>query len=193
MAAAAAAEAEQEQEGGGSDADDSSDDDFEVPADVEQRIMQLEAQLEASPKDYDAHVQVGAPASRPAALHGPVAAPVVLVCDEPHTRTSYCPHACVPTPLPLVCAPMACPLDRCSCRLLQLIAALKQARLHVRLRAARERMQGLFPLDESMWLDWVNDSMASMADSGDVDYIKQLFQLAAQDYLSVTLLASHLQ
>lgn len=40
------------------DGSDSSSDDFEVDPQVEQRIMQLEAKLEAQPKDYDSHVQV---------------------------------------------------------------------------------------------------------------------------------------
>lgn len=77
--------------------------------------------------------------------------------------------------------------------MMQLIAALKEARLKARLKAARERMQALFPLDEQLWLDWINDSMADMSDAGDVDYIKQLFQQAAQDYVSVSLLESYLQ
>lgn len=63
----------------------------------------------------------------------------------------------------------------------------------MRLRAARERFAGLFPLDEGLWLDWINDSMAAMASPDDAAYIQRLFQAAAGDYLSVTLLESQLQ
>jgi hypothetical protein len=66
----------------------------------------------------------------------------------------------------------------------------------VRLREARERMQALYPLDQSLWLEWIGDCMAAMveaADTAGVDYIKHLYQLAAQDYLSLALLEAHLE
>lgn len=76
---------------------------------------------------------------------------------------------------------------------LQLINTLRRCKLKARLSEARQRMQKLFPLNEHLWLDWINDSMASISTEADAEALKQLFQLATQDYVSVNIWESYLQ
>lgn len=54
-------------------------------------------------------------------------------------------------------------------------------------------MHELFPFNESQWMDWINDEMESISDQEDVQRIKKLFQLATQDYISVTIWESYLE
>lgn len=75
----------------------------------------------------------------------------------------------------------------------QLINLLRRCKLKARLSDARQRMQKLFPLTEQLWLDWINDSMANIGSTEDVEALKQLFQLATQDYVSVNIWESYLQ
>jgi hypothetical protein len=76
---------------------------------------------------------------------------------------------------------------------LQLIIVLKRCKLKARLSDARHRMRKLFPLSEQLWLDWINDSMANISTAEDAEALKQLFQLATQDYMSVNIWESYLQ
>jgi hypothetical protein len=76
---------------------------------------------------------------------------------------------------------------------LQLINTLRRCKLKARLSEARQRMQKLFPLNEQLWLDWINDSMASISTEADAEALKQLFQLATHDYVSVNIWESYLQ
>lgn len=165
---------------------DSSDEDSDVEMDpqAEQAIMQLEAALEANPRDYDAHVKVCAGcACAHATLDSQLSTTsrLCLLCRTPKPA-AVSPHKHTPHTTPLHAHTAQ-----------QLIAALQAAKLAVRLRAARERMAALFPLDEGLWLAWIHDAMAALADASDLEYVKQLHARAAQDYLSVTLLTSHLQ
>lgn len=77
--------------------------------------------------------------------------------------------------------------------LLQLIELLRKCKLKARLRDARQRMHGLFPFNETQWMDWINDEMDGIATAEDVEAIKGLFQAAVQDYLSATLWESYLE
>lgn len=76
---------------------------------------------------------------------------------------------------------------------MQLINTLKGCKLKARLSDARHRMQQLFPLNEQLWLDWINDTMANISSEEDAAALKQLFQLATQDYVSVNIWESYLQ
>jgi hypothetical protein len=76
---------------------------------------------------------------------------------------------------------------------LQLINTLRHCKLKTRLSDARQRMQKLFPLNEQLWLDWINDSMANISSEADAEALKQLFLLATQDYVSVNIWESYLQ
>lgn len=76
---------------------------------------------------------------------------------------------------------------------LQLLEVLTRCKLKARLTEARERMHKLFPLNEKLWIDWINDSMAAISTQEDVDALKQLFQQATQDYVSVNIWESYLQ
>jgi hypothetical protein len=80
-----------------------------------------------------------------------------------------------------------------TCLLLQLINTLRRCKLKTRLLDARQRMQKLFPLNEQLWLDWINDSMANISSEADAQALKQLFLLAMQDYVSVNIWESYLQ
>eukprot|EP00878_Enallax_costatus_P019725 GHUV01020818.1.p1 GENE.GHUV01020818.1~~GHUV01020818.1.p1 ORF type:complete len:482 (+),score=163.78 GHUV01020818.1:194-1639(+) len=116
---------------GNSDDDSSSEEEVDIDPQDEQRIMQLESQLETSPTVYDLHVQ--------------------------------------------------------------LLELLKKYKLKARLRSARQRMHSLFPFNENQWMDWINDEMESISSPKDIDEIKQLFQVATQDYVSVTIWESYLE
>eukprot|EP00775_Hariotina_reticulata_P001716 gene1716-2059_t len=113
------------------DEDDSSEDEIELSEADQQKIMQLEGQLEANPTVYDTHIQ--------------------------------------------------------------LIDVLRTAKLKERLRTARQRMHALFPFNETQWMDWINDEMDGISSNQDVEQIKQMFQLAMDDYVSVSLWESYLE
>ena len=53
----------------------------------------------------------------------------------------------------------------------------------IKLRRARERMRKLFPLSERLWLQWLSDEL--LFNSDDNEFIKNLFESAVSDYLSV--------
>ncbi len=82
------------------------------------------------------------------------------------------PHACVP---------------------LQYIEVLRKCKLNVQLRSAHERMSGLFPLSEQLWMEWVNDELAQVQSAEDIARVQGLFDQAVQDYLSVGLWCSYLE
>lgn len=50
-----------------------------------------------------------------------------------------------------------------------------------------------FPLSEQLWLDWVNDELEHVTSAEDFAYIKNLFQRAVEDYLSIELWAQYLE
>lgn len=77
--------------------------------------------------------------------------------------------------------------------MLQLIDVLRTAKLKERLRTARQRMHALFPFNETQWMDWINDEMDGISSNDDVEQIKQMFQLAMDDYVSVSLWESYLE
>jgi hypothetical protein len=77
--------------------------------------------------------------------------------------------------------------------MVQLIEVLRTAKLKERLRAARQRMHALFPFNETQWLDWINDEMDSISSNEDIEQIKHMFQLAMDDYVSVSLWESYLE
>lgn len=54
-------------------------------------------------------------------------------------------------------------------------------------------MHELFPFNETQWMDWINDEMESIRSQDDIDRIKQLFRLATQDYITVTIWESYLE
>eukprot|EP01134_Creolimax_fragrantissima_P004485 CFRG4485T1 len=71
------------------------------------------------------------------------------------------------------------------------------------LRHARDQMRSVFPLNEMLWRDWINDEKALERSSGNTgdnttsgshtDRIGDLYKLAFQDYLSVPLLLEYCQ
>lgn len=93
----------------------------------------------------------------------------------------------------LLCRQLISHLQNLSVLLLQLLELLRKCKLRARLRSARQRMHGLFPFNETQWMDWVNDEMETISSQEDIDRIKQLFQLATQDYMTVTIWESYLE
>jgi hypothetical protein len=75
----------------------------------------------------------------------------------------------------------------------QYIELLRKCRLRERARAARERMHGLFPLNEAQWLKWLGDEMGAARSPADLERIKGLYQRAVKDYLSIDLWAGYLE
>lgn len=75
----------------------------------------------------------------------------------------------------------------------QYIELLRKCHLRERLRAARERMNGLFPLNEQQWLAWVGDEMDAAREAADVERIRGLHLRAVGDYLSVELWEGYLE
>ena len=54
-------------------------------------------------------------------------------------------------------------------------------------------MQQLFPLTEEIWLDWLADEENRARETSDPEDIQRLYELAADDYLSVPLWEAHLR
>jgi hypothetical protein len=73
------------------------------------------------------------------------------------------------------------------------IELLRKCRLRERLRAARERMHGVFPLNERQWLAWLGDEMDAARAPGDLERIRALYGRAVKDYLSVEIWAGYLE
>lgn len=111
------------------------------------------------------------------------------VCLRPTPRTPLSPPLTpsVPASSPAMDTKLQTPY------ILQLINALKRCKLRARLAEARSRMQASFPLSETLWMEWINDSMAHITSAEDAQALKQLFQRATQDYVSVHIWESYLQ
>lgn len=183
------------QVGDGSGSSDSDSDDEDLSLDISeedmQKIMALESELEQNPNAYDTHVQVRHEAGRdfwganasvlvyptagvPKALHMKSAAPLLA-------PTAGC-MACLPLPV----------LGPSSPQPLQFIDVLRRCKMRERLREARATMHRLFPLSESLWLDWVGDELEGVAGEEDIPRLEQLMEKAVGDYLSVPLWLQYL-
>ena len=76
---------------------------------------------------------------------------------------------------------------------MQYVELLRKCNLTTQLRAAHERMAGLFPLSEQLWTEWVNDELAAVEGSEDIARIQVLFDRATKDYFSVAIWCSYLE
>lgn len=59
--------------------------------------------------------------------------------------------------------------------------------MRVKLRAAREAMQVLYPLAEALWLGWLQDEAAVAKTPAAAEEVVALFDKAVQDYLSISI------
>eukprot|EP00049_Salpingoeca_infusionum_P003348 m.65856 g.65856 ORF g.65856 m.65856 type:complete len:903 (+) comp12076_c0_seq4:39-2747(+) len=67
---------------------------------------------------------------------------------------------------------------------LQYLLAVANEGIPGKLRNAREKFSGLFPMTEEMWLNWIADEIER---NSPADFVSSLFARATQDYLSPTL------
>ncbi|KAI7884372.1 hypothetical protein K492DRAFT_234766 [Lichtheimia hyalospora FSU 10163] len=67
----------------------------------------------------------------------------------------------------------------------KLIETLKGLNMPEYLQDAREAMHKLYPLTESMWLDWINDTKSTATDTDGVNKVLSLYEKASEDYLSI--------
>lgn len=82
--------------------------------------------------------------------------------------------------------------EPCLCAL-QYIDLLRKCKMTQRLKAARRAMQALFPLSEDIWLQWLADEQSAVKTPQHVQALQQVYDLAVQDYLSVSIWESYLR
>lgn len=75
---------------------------------------------------------------------------------------------------------------------LQYVSVLRKCKLREKLRSARQSMQERYPLTESLWLEWLEDEVATLDQTKAAD-ILELFQIAVKDYLSVQIWAAYIK
>lgn len=73
------------------------------------------------------------------------------------------------------------------------VSLLRRCGMKERLRDARHAMHELFPMSESMWLEWIHDEMERANEKEDLDKIEELFEKSHHDYLSVELWCQHIE
>ncbi|XP_072043836.1 LOW QUALITY PROTEIN: squamous cell carcinoma antigen recognized by T-cells 3-like [Amphiura filiformis] len=66
---------------------------------------------------------------------------------------------------------------------IRLIALLRKEGELDKLRKARERMRGYFPLTGELWLAWIQDELKLISDESDKNKIIELFDRAVKDYM----------
>ncbi|GAB4820618.1 hypothetical protein N2152v2_007664 [Parachlorella kessleri] len=74
----------------------------------------------------------------------------------------------------------------------QYLEVLRRCGMKERLREARHAMAALFPLSESLWLDWVGDELEGLAGEEDIPRIARLLEASVGDYLSINLWLQYL-
>lgn len=62
-----------------------------------------------------------------------------------------------------------------------------------RLREARQNMQSRFPLSEQLWLEWLEDEDTEDESPEALSKLRELFELALNDYLSISIWLRYLQ
>ena len=78
--------------------------------------------------------------------------------------------------------------------MLQYVNLLRKCKLRGKLRTAREAMQQQYPLTEQLWLEWLQDEVASAkAGTKAIEQIQTLFQMAVKDYLSVPIWKAYIE
>jgi len=76
---------------------------------------------------------------------------------------------------------------------IQFIQVLRKCGMKERIREARRAMQAIFPLNESLWLDWIADELETVTSEEDLPKIMRLLEQAHQDYMSVDLWTQHVE
>lgn len=54
-------------------------------------------------------------------------------------------------------------------------------------------MQEHYPLTERLWLEWLQDEIASTITTKGTDHVERLFQKAVKDYLSVPIWRGYIE
>ncbi|KAG0166044.1 Splicing factor [Apophysomyces sp. BC1034] len=73
----------------------------------------------------------------------------------------------------------------------RLIGLLQQVDLPEQLEIAREQMHEVYPLPESMWIDWINDTLKEADTEEGEQKLRQLYDKADNDYLSIDIWKSY--
>lgn len=79
----------------------------------------------------------------------------------------------------------------CAALAMQYIALLWKCKMKEQTRTAREAMHSRFPFSQSLWLEWLEDELKE--DEEDLARMKDLFELATQDYLSTKIWAMYIR
>lgn len=73
------------------------------------------------------------------------------------------------------------------------LATLRRCGMKEKLRDARYSLHAVFPLDESLWLEWVADESEALASADDVVKLDELFRMSHYDCVSVSLWKEHIE
>ena len=68
-----------------------------------------------------------------------------------------------------------------------LIQVLRRCGMRERLREARNAMHAIFPMTETMWLEWIEDEVQKIEREEDVNRVMTLMKTSLGDYMSVSL------
>lgn len=74
---------------------------------------------------------------------------------------------------------------------MQYITILRKCKMRERLKGARREMRERFPLTEGLWMEWLEDECSGHV--LDDAFIRELYELAVQDYLSIRLWTNYLR
>ena len=73
------------------------------------------------------------------------------------------------------------------------LETLRRCGMKEKLRDARYSLNAVFPLDEAMWLQWVQDESEALACAEDVVKLEALLQKSHMDCVSVSLWQEHIE
>jgi len=75
----------------------------------------------------------------------------------------------------------------------QYIEKLKEMGKFEELRAARNNMKNIYPLSETLWLEWINDEKRVACTPEEKKEILKLYESAVEDYYSITIWKEYLE
>lgn len=74
----------------------------------------------------------------------------------------------------------------------QYIGLLRKCKMKARLAMARRAMHSKFPLSEDLWMQWLDDEIQTSGAAERTNSIEELFGMAVQDYLSISIWIKYL-
>lgn len=73
------------------------------------------------------------------------------------------------------------------------VSLLRRCGMKEKLREVRYALNGSFPLDETMWLEWIQDESEALTTVEDVVRLEELLRSSHADFVSVSLWKEHLE